>query len=226
MDGTIVYSYHPETGVFEGTVFSPPNPEEPGRFIIHANSTELAPPTVKKNEAAVFDKAAKEWVIKCDYTGKVYYDTATQEKQIIKEIGVEPNPAWTEFEPADSAQIWNGTAWELPFEVLKKQKIAEIAAMRWEQETGGLKLNDFVIATDRESRSQINAAVMSTVLDPDYTVRWKMINGFYDLDASAIQMVATAVRNHVQACFDREAELYAAVDAAETPEAVNNINWR
>lgn len=112
------------------------------------------------------------------------------------------------------------------FDELKAAKKAEIAAVRWGHETGGLQLNGLVVATDRESQSLINAAVTSTILDSAYTVRWKMANGFFDLDAPAIQTIAAAVRNHVQACFDREAELCVAVDAAIDAEAVNLISWK
>ena len=45
------------------------------------------------------------------------------------------------------------------------------------------------------------------------------------LTAQQILGMADAVRAHVQGCFDREAGLAAQVQAAETVEAVQAINW-
>jgi hypothetical protein len=44
------------------------------------------------------------------------------------------------------------------------------------------------------------------------------------LDAQAVTAVAMAVRAHVQACFDREAELKAQIEAAATPEEISAVD--
>lgn len=100
-----------------------------------------------------------------------------------------------------------------------------IASARWQAETSGLEFNGFIIATDRESQSLINSAVTSTLLDPTYTVKWKMANGFVGLDAQMIQAVGMAVRDHVQSCFNKEAELYIAIDDAESAEGLAAVVW-
>lgn len=138
---------------------------------------------------------------------------------------------------------WDGSEWvegasreeinaTLPtLDELKAAKKAAIAEARWLAETGGIEFCGMAIVTDRESQSMINAAVTSTLLDPTYTVRWKTVNGFVALDAPTIQAVATAVRSHVQVCFDHEAELYEKIEAIKTTdsveyaEAVKNITW-
>lgn len=133
---------------------------------------------------------------------------------------------------------WNGIMWResatageiqttLPtLDELKARKKAEIANARWQAETGGLSLPGIgTIATDRESQSLLNGAVTSTLLNPDYTLRWKMLDGAAELDAAAIQALATAVRNHVQACFDKEIELITVIDACQTAEEANAIKW-
>jgi hypothetical protein len=52
---------------------------------------------------------------------------------------------------------------------------------------------------------------------------------FVPLDAQAITAVAMAVRAHVQACFDKEAELKAQIEAATTAEELAalalNTGW-
>lgn len=132
---------------------------------------------------------------------------------------------------------WNGSEWiegatveeiamTLPtIDELKATKKAEIANVRWQSETGGLKLNGFVIATDRESQSMITSAFASAIFDSTYTVHWKMANGWVDLDAQAIISVAQAVRDHVQACFNKEAKIGAAIETCDTAEDIHTIKW-
>jgi hypothetical protein len=44
------------------------------------------------------------------------------------------------------------------------------------------------------------------------------------LDAQAITAVAMAVRAHVQACFDNEAELKAQIEAASTAQEIAAVD--
>lgn len=45
------------------------------------------------------------------------------------------------------------------------------------------------------------------MLDSAYTCRWKTASGFIELNAQQLLAIATAIRAHVQACFEHEAEL-------------------
>lgn len=110
-------------------------------------------------------------------------------------------------------------------EEVKVAKRKDIAKARWEAETKGVTLNDMTIDTGRESQGLITGAALQANMDPTYTCRWKTSTGFVELNAEMILAVATAVRQHVQACFDREAEKLAEIDAAQTPEAVEAITW-
>jgi len=71
------------------------------------------------------------------------------------------------------------------------------------------------IATDDTSQSRITGAALAVTIDPEATVQWKTGAGFVTLDAAQVIAVAQAVRAHVQACFDREAALLAALEADE-----------
>jgi hypothetical protein len=104
-------------------------------------------------------------------------------------------------------------------------KLAEIAAARWKAETDGITVNDMTIDTSRESQALVTGAALAATLDPDYTCQWKTASGFVTLNAAAVVAVAQAVRAHVQACFDREAALAAVVEAAETVEEVQAIEY-
>ena len=63
------------------------------------------------------------------------------------------------------------------------------------------------------------------MLDNAYICKWKTAQGFITLDAQAVLAVAAAMRQHVQACFDREAELMTKIDAAGTKEEVKAVTF-
>ena len=69
------------------------------------------------------------------------------------------------------------------------------------------------VATDAVSQTKYIGAVVGAQIDPDAVINCKMADGtFVTLDAQAITAVAMVVRVHVQACFDREAELKAQIE--------------
>ncbi len=114
-------------------------------------------------------------------------------------------------------------------EAAKITKLAELAAARFEQEIGGVSFSmggeSVTIRTDRESQSMITGAALQASIDSSYRCRWKTVQGFVSVGAEQIMAVASAVRAHVQASFDREAELVTLVEAAETVGDVGAITW-
>ncbi len=110
---------------------------------------------------------------------------------------------------------------EIVLQDARDSKKAEIAAARFEAETAGID----GIKTDRESQALITGAALKAMQDDTYSCRWKTEAGFVELTAPQILAIADAVREHVQGCFDREAELLALVEAATTPEEVEAIVW-
>jgi len=95
----------------------------------------------------------------------------------------------------------------------------QIAARRYQAEIAGIDLGGMRIDTGRDSQGLIAGAALAAVLDPLYSVRWKTPAGFIDLTAEQIIGVVSAVRAHVQACFDREAELLVEIENGTlTPE--------
>ncbi|MCF4152513.1 DUF4376 domain-containing protein [Dethiosulfovibrio sp. F2B] len=81
------------------------------------------------------------------------------------------------------------------------------------------------IRTDRESQAMITGAALKATSDAEYFCRWKTVQGFVTVSAAQIIAVADAVRDHVQASFDREAELVGLVDAATTADELEAITW-
>ena len=110
-------------------------------------------------------------------------------------------------------------------DTLKTRKKAEIAAARYEVETAGITVNDATIDTGRDSQALITGAAVAAMLDENYSLNWKTETGFIHLIAPEIIAVAQAVRAHVQSCFDREGELCEQIDAAQTPEELDAIQW-
>ena len=105
------------------------------------------------------------------------------------------------------------------FEQARERKRGEIAAARFEAETSGID----GIKTDRESQALITGAALKAMQDSTYSCRWKTESGFVELTAPQILAIADAVRAHVQACFDREAELCGLIDKAKTPGDLDKI---
>lgn len=86
-----------------------------------------------------------------------------------------------------------------------------IAQRRWQAETGGMTLNGLVVATDDRAKLLLSGAVYKANHDPAYLMNWKTDNGFIQIPADQILVIASAMADHVQACFDREAELVQAL---------------
>lgn len=107
----------------------------------------------------------------------------------------------------------------------KVQQKNTIAAARYAAETSGIVYETVEIATDRDSQSLLSAAVLQTLFDEKYSVKWKTKVGFIELGAAMLQAVATAVRQHVQDCFNKEAEYVDKIDAAKTVAKVQGIVW-
>lgn len=89
---------------------------------------------------------------------------------------------------------------------------AVIAARRWAAEVAGVDIAGIHVDTDDRSKLLINGAALEAMIDPGYVMKWKAAEGFVELDGTQVISVARAVRAHVQACFDREADLLAAAE--------------
>lgn len=89
----------------------------------------------------------------------------------------------------------------------------QVATERYNNEVKGIIVNGMPVDTGRDSQGLIAGACLAAVIDPAYIVNWKCAGGiFLQLTAQQIIGVATAVRAHVQACFNREHELLTAID--------------
>lgn len=101
----------------------------------------------------------------------------------------------------------------------------DIASRRYDEETAGIDLMGMRIDTGRDSQALITGATVQAMLDPNYSLRWKTVAGFVDLTAEQIIGVAAAARAHVQACFNREAELLDALEAGTFAPEMLEEGW-
>ena len=106
----------------------------------------------------------------------------------------------------------------------KAQKRVQIKQRRDQAIVAGTTINGMAIATDDLSQQRITGAALAATIDNTTTVQWKLDdNTFVVLDATTVVLIAQAVRAHVQACFDREAELLAALNAGESYDI--EVGW-
>ena len=102
-------------------------------------------------------------------------------------------------------------------EAVRKDESNRITARRNVAIASGIRVAGVSVQTDDHSQQRITGAALAAALDPQTEINWKTADGsFVTLDASQIIAIAQAVRLHVQACFDREADLLSALDAGLT----------
>lgn len=79
-----IYNYDRETGEYLGSGFADPNPVREDAWLVPANATNEAPPTVATGQAAVFENGA--WVVKNDLRGAKWWE-ADGTAHVIEAIG-------------------------------------------------------------------------------------------------------------------------------------------
>jgi hypothetical protein len=126
---------------------------------------------------------------------------------------------------------WTGAGWEKLAEAPSPEPTpgpdwpALIAARRFQAETGGAVVEGLAVNTERDSQSLLTGAAFAASLDPEYRIKWKTGSGFVELTGEQVIALASAVRAHVQACFDREAELLGAVVAGSITVEMLEQGW-
>lgn len=102
---------------------------------------------------------------------------------------------------------------------------AAVASRRYVAETAGITVEGMAIATDRASQALITGAAVAAMRDAAYSCQWKTAGGFVKLAAAQILAIDTAVRAHVQGCFDREAGLLTAIKDGNFTSAMLEQGW-
>lgn len=108
--------------------------------------------------------------------------------------------------------------------------LADVAAKRWQVETGGILVAVHPIATNRESQAQLNSAYTSLKNGLIADTPWKAADGDFTLVTLAeLEPVAQAVASHVRACFAAEQAHNEAISALQTQAELDaydvNAGW-
>jgi hypothetical protein len=119
----------------------------------------------------------------------------------------------------------NGEIIKRPRPLVEPDYPAMIASERYKREGVGIIVDGSLIDTTRDGQALIAGAAVSAILDPNYTCNWKTAAGFIELNASQLVTIATAVRAHVQACFDRELTLLRAIEMGSYSDDMLTQGW-
>lgn len=127
------------------------------------------------------------------------------------------------FENGVLTQQWNIVP--RPLDTIKEELTAELAAHRYEVETGGVTLPDGSrILTDRESQAQLTSAYQSLSMPFVESIEWKAAEGWVTVTEAELRPIAQAVAQHVQGCFKAERIVSEQIAAAENAEALYGID--
>jgi hypothetical protein len=103
------------------------------------------------------------------------------------------------------------------FETAKNETFADLAARRWEATQRFTYDNVDTVADS--AISPLTAKILAMqITDPQGSATWKLGPGeFRTWNLAQMITYGAAINVHIQACFDREAQLSAAILAAATP---------
>ena len=127
------------------------------------------------------------------------------------------------------------SAADIPLDQAKAEALTEIATTRFAVETGGVIVAGKCYSTDRDSQSAIAratgtvswkccATVTRDIEQPDGSTVSTIYVGAAKFADSDMDAVKTAVFAHVAACYAREAELMAEINAAGSVSALRAID--
>jgi hypothetical protein len=138
-----------------------------------------------------------------------------------------PGQRAIEAEPASIGGVWT-QQWTVEGDLaaVKAAALDRLAERRWIAEEAGTTVGGMPLATDRVTQGKLTAVYFKALSDPEFTIpNWKLGPGtFVTLDATAIVAAGDAMRAHVQLCFDNEAAIAAAIEAAEDLATVAAID--
>jgi len=204
-----IYNYDSETNEYLGTTEAKLDPMKTARtgepsYLVPANATLEAPPGASTGYVACFENGA--WTSKEDHRGEIYYDKETGNPVTINVIGA-ISETLTDLSPTPCS-AWDGSQWAVDTIALKalslSNKLAALAAYRYEKETAGITVNGAIIKTDEKSQAKLTGAWAKGQMNPAVVLRWKGENGWVIIGKSEIDAIAVVVSDYVEACYDNE----------------------
>lgn len=109
-------------------------------------------------------------------------------------------------------------------EQVKNQYIEKARQKRQEIEQSGFTFNGLTIPTDLTTQAKLNGAVVSAMLDDEFTTDWQVDSKtFIVLDATTIIELGTMMRNHVSGAFTWQKQKVEEINNATTFEELDSI---
>ncbi len=107
-----IYHYMESTLEWHHTSYAREDPLDKGRPLVPAWSTTLEPPTLKDNEAAIFNRASETWSVVVDYRKFKLWSKDTAQP-VTAQLGDTPASLnATELDPAGiDYPLWDGAKW-------------------------------------------------------------------------------------------------------------------
>lgn len=99
------------------------------------------------------------------------------------------------------------------------------AQKRWQVETSGVPFSGAVVPTDDRAKALLTGA--AAAMTSTETTKVKLGRAFVDMTGTQVKALRDAVVDHVQACFQAEADVVAAIDAGAitTTAQVDAFAW-
>lgn len=122
--------------------------------------------------------------------------------------------------------MWDGEKWVIDLGKLKAEKIAKIADLRWQEETGGYMYNGHEFHSDRESQDRFFQAFIASINDPTFTTIWKTKTGWLEMTASDFITLYNEFQAFLQGLYQKEKALQEQVQAAATIDELEAVEWK
>jgi hypothetical protein len=141
-----VYNFSAITREYLSSSDANANPVTENSYLLPANSTFNAPPSVLLNEVAVFDETG-DWAVMPDFRGETFYKIEDGESLVIDFIGDLPKALTKEPRP-DEYHVFKDGNWVMTEEMAEKKRkdgVPEfITIMQCHLMLNALELNDKV----------------------------------------------------------------------------------
>lgn len=108
---------------------------------------------------------------------------------------------------------------------VRQKKINDLTTLRFEKEVNGINVNGISVRTDRESQSQLAAAVLTLKEKFANSINWKGENGWVNLNQAQILQISKIVSQYVQGCFNVEQMHYAKIANLRSVEEINKYDF-
>lgn len=210
----IIYHYHPLTGELLGSGEADVSPLDPDTFIISAHATDIEPPAVSANEAAVFTAGA--WQAVADFRGQTFFDASGNPVK-IESLGTVP------------VNLTSTVPENIALERVKTSKTAEINAACAAAIVGGFNSSALTAPHTYDSAMEDQLNLIGAVsLGADLPYRCANAAGvkaFRPHTAAQLKQVAADGAVIKLAALEKAATLKAQVQAAADAATVEAVAW-